>query len=100
MADRKTTAADVGNVTINSGFASWATGIPTVSPEPGNVTINSGFSARDIGLELAEDLNLIGAIGIPDISEPVYRGLIGVTYVFSIGTPPIGATDIVIIGYT
>lgn len=100
MVDRKTAAVDPGNVTTNGGFASWTIGIQTIVPETGNVTYNTGLGAYERGDVLADDLNLIGITGVPDISEPVYRGLVGMTYVFSVGTPPIGATDIVIIGYT
>ena len=30
-------------------------------------------------------------------SSPLYRGLVGSEYVYSVGTPPVGATDIVIV---
>jgi hypothetical protein len=35
----------------------------------------------------------------PAIQQPIYRGLIGGNYVYNVGNPPIGATDVVIVGY-
>ena len=32
-------------------------------------------------------------------SSPIYRGLVGGNYVYNVGSPPLGATDVVIIGY-
>lgn len=32
-------------------------------------------------------------------SQPIYRGLVGGNYVYNLGNPPIGATDVVIVGY-
>lgn len=33
------------------------------------------------------------------LPQPIFRGKIGGNYVYKVGSPPIGATDVVIIGY-
>lgn len=35
----------------------------------------------------------------PAIQQPIYRGLVGGNYVYNVGNPPLGATDVVIVGY-
>ena len=32
------------------------------------------------------------------VDSPLYRGLVGSEYVYSVGVPPVGATDVVIVG--
>lgn len=38
-------------------------------------------------------------IGEP-AARPIYRGKLGGEYVYSVGSVPIGASDIIIVGYT
>jgi hypothetical protein len=40
-----------------------------------------------------------GNIRNPAIPQPIYRGVVGGNYIFNVGKPPTGATDVVIVGY-
>lgn len=42
---------------------------------------------------------IFGNIRNPAIQQPIYRGVVGGNYVYNIGKPPVGATDVVIVGY-
>lgn len=42
---------------------------------------------------------LYTSIRNPAIQQPIYRGLVGGNYVYNVGNPPTGATDVVIVGY-
>lgn len=35
-----------------------------------------------------------------DAQVPIYRGRVGAEYVYAIGSIPIGATDVIIVGYS
>jgi len=44
--------------------------------------------------------NFNGAIVNLSTIIPIYRGRVGGEYVYSLGSAPVGATDVVIVGYT
>lgn len=60
----------------------------------------SGFyitsNTIDFGLQTANALNI--SVG-SQMMQPIYRGKLGGEYVYSIGSIPIGASDIIIVGY-
>lgn len=98
MANIKTLAVSTVNVTDNVFPGRATIPINTVPVTNNTANVFGGYGKGDI---LANDLNLIGTTGVPDVSQPIYRGLVGSVYVYSIGSPPGGgAIDIVIIGYT
>ena len=120
MANVKTSAVAIDNAIANmyASYVGFSINKPPIATDnaisnmyasyPG-FSINKLNTARDInnsyggygrGDTLANDLNLIGIIGVPDVSQPIYRGKLGGEYVYSIGSPPGGASDIIIVGYT
>lgn len=48
---------------------------------------------------LTGDLSLVTPES-PFVSRPIYRGIVGGDYVYSVGSAPPGATDVIIVGYT
>lgn len=48
---------------------------------------------------LTGDLSLITTES-PFVSEPIYRGKLAGEYVYAVGSAPVGATDVIIVGYT
>lgn len=97
MASIKTSAISANN-TASNVYGYWS-GLVTNKPTVLNSQMNS-FGAYNRGDVLTNDLNEIGITGIPDVSQPIYRGNIGGQYVYSLGSAPVGASDIIIIGYT
>ena len=51
------------------------------------------------GFNIASSGVIFGNLG-GTIIQPIYRGKLGGEYVYSLGSPPGGASDIIIIGYT
>lgn len=97
MANVKTSAVAVDNAIANmyASYVGFSVNKPPTATDNANL-----YGAYGRGDTLAGDLNLIGIIGVPDVSQPIYRGRLGGEYVYSIGSAPGGASDIVIIGYT
>lgn len=48
---------------------------------------------------LTGDLSLVSPTS-PFVSQPIYRGRVGGEYVYAVGSAPVGATDVIIVGYT
>lgn len=97
MANVKTSAVAIDNAIANmyASYVGFSVNKPPVATDG-----NNSYGAYDRGDTLADDLNLIGIIGVPDVSQPIYRGKLGGEYVYSLGSPPGGASDIIIVGYT
>ncbi len=95
MASVKTAPVSLLNETAN-GFAAWMN-IPTTNTSVANETaiMLGGYGRGDI---LLGDLNLIQTS--TQAEQPIYRGRVGGEYIYNVGSAPVGATDIVIIGYT
>jgi hypothetical protein len=71
-----------------------STNLPSSDP---TVTLYSGAYRGDI-LYLGDAGNIVGTTEPPTPEIKVYRGRVGPSYVFASGSPPEGATDIVIVG--
>jgi len=98
MANVKTSTVALDNPIANPYGAFIGTAINKL---PIATDASNSYGAYGRGDTLANDLNLIGITGVPDVSRPIYRGLVGSVYVYSLDSPPGGgATDIIIIGYT
>jgi hypothetical protein len=96
MAIVETSSVSITNIETNLfGNYNPDTEISTINTA--NINANIFYAGRTD--ELANDLNEIGTIGISQTLQPLYRGFLSGEYVYSLGTAPIGATDIVIIGY-
>ena len=97
MANVKTSAVAVDTAISNmyAAYAGFSINKPLLATDG-----NNSYGAYGRGNTLANDLNLIGTTGVPDVSQPIYRGKLGGEYIYSLGSPPGGASDIVIIGYT
>ena len=66
---------------------------PAVGPQP-TQSIQSRWGRGDFML------NDLGKIIVPIGRQYIYRGNINGNYVYNTGSPPIGATDIIIVGRT
>ena len=62
-----------------------------------SVALYSGAYRGDV-FGLGDAGNIVGTVEPPTPEIKVYRGRVGPSYVFSSGSPPGGATDIVIVG--
>jgi hypothetical protein len=59
------------------------------------------FSRYGRGNFLIWDLGLPwNADQVAEASQPIYRGRLGSIYVYRTGSPPVGATEVVIVGFT
>lgn len=69
--------------------------VDTILAEPNITTANAGRWGRGDFM-----LNDLGKIIVPTGRQYIYRGNVGGNYVYSTGSPPGGATDVVIVGRT
>jgi len=96
MANVATTSVGVNNVIANA----YGSFIGTAINKPPTVTDTANsYGAYGRGDTLANDLNEIGTVTIGTPLQPVYRGFLSGQYVYSVGTPPPGASDVIIVGY-
>jgi len=77
-------------ISIINGNTNLPQSDPSVAP------YNGAYRGNILGLGDAG--NIVGTVEPPTPEIKVYRGKVGPSYVFSSGSPPMGATDIVIVG--